>query len=167
MGGGDRGFKASPHLLDWIMTGQRPSLPATNLFNGHASHPARGNARAYRVTLRGPPGVTHNATPGLMYRWRNTKPCTHPAPHGDPLLCGATAQAGGDRRACPCNTAVTCKCPTLQHGHIPTSILATRAMKACADSIACTPVVDPASPNFRNNPSPPYKPLVTWWHGHC
>jgi hypothetical protein len=51
-------------------------------------------------------------------------------------LSGIVEDAGLGKRACPASTAVTRKRPTLQHGHTSTSVLATRAMKALADSIA-------------------------------
>lgn len=37
----------------------------------------------------------------------------------------------------PASVATTLSVPTLQHGHRIVSILATRAMNACADSRAC------------------------------
>lgn len=59
-----------------------------------------------------------------------------PTPHGGPRLCCAIAQVGAGKQACYCSNAVTCRRPTLQHGHKFTSILTTRAMNPCADSMA-------------------------------
>lgn len=46
------------------------------------------------------------------------------------------AKAHGDPRRWPASTATTRNLPTQQHGHKPTSILATRAMNAWADFMA-------------------------------
>ena len=45
--------------------------------------------------------------------------------------------AGPGNRPSPASAATTRNLPTLQHGHKPTSVVATSAMKALADSMAC------------------------------
>ena len=59
--------------------------------------------------------------------------------HGEPLGCASpqapgTRSAGTGRCLTPGNAPTTCNDPVLQHGHCKTSSLATRAMKARADT---------------------------------
>ena len=62
---------------------------------------------------------------------------TLPGCHGGPRHSGTSKRAGAGSRPRPASTAVTRNWPCPQHGHRPTSIFATRAMKAWADSMAC------------------------------
>ena len=57
--------------------------------------------------------------------------------HGGPVLGGKPIVPGTGNCLTPANTAAVRKRPTLQIGHKRTSILATRAMNACAESSAC------------------------------
>jgi len=56
---------------------------------------------------------------------------------GGPRSDGQTIAPGTGNCLAPATTSTVCKRPSLQHGHIPTSMRATRAIKACADSSAC------------------------------
>ncbi|MCK9214474.1 MAG: hypothetical protein M0P52_08465 [Rhodoferax sp.] len=63
-----------------------------------------------------------------------------PVSNGQPVPLGVyviPAQAQHLSRLAPANLSTVRKCPILHAGHKPTSSLATRAMKACADASAC------------------------------
>ena len=57
-------------------------------------------------------------------------------PHGGPLGWLAKTAPGTDNCLSPANVVTTLRALTLQQGHCITSNLATRTMKACADSWA-------------------------------
>ncbi|WP_422616390.1 hypothetical protein, partial [Rhodoferax sp.] len=63
-----------------------------------------------------------------------------PVSNGQPVPLGVyviPAQAQHLSRLAPANLSTVRKCPILHAGHKPTSSLATRAMKACADASSC------------------------------
>ena len=83
------------------------------------------------------PGANH---PRARVKWLCKPPLicrTAPGRHGGPRHSGRSERAGPGRRPRPTSTALTRKRPTAQHGHKPTSIRPTRAMKALAHSSAC------------------------------
>jgi hypothetical protein len=57
--------------------------------------------------------------------------------HGGPRQTGKPDEPGASKTRNPARLATTLSLPTLQHGHKPTSSLATRAKNAWADSMAC------------------------------
>ncbi len=134
-GDGDRGLVARPSTFDRIMArlqGVRIVVkrgkPLISL----------GRCQAARLQCRCRPLRRVRHRPEL--RAASGLDCVHgvgAAPHGGPLPLGTTVLPGAGNLALPGMTLATRRRPRLQHGQTITSILATRCMNACADSLAC------------------------------